>query len=53
MDNPAEDLVVLKQICKELQEELAFAMPDVEKVAMMADEVRYLADCIGTWARKQ
>jgi hypothetical protein len=30
MDNPALDLVVLKQVCKELQRELAFATPDVE-----------------------
>lgn len=53
MDNPAADLVVLKKICNELQKELAFAMPDVEKMARLADEARYLADCIGTWARKQ
>ena len=53
MDNPAHDLIVLKQICKELQKELAFATPDGEKVAMLADEVRYLADCIKQWARMQ
>lgn len=53
MDNPAEDLVVLKKICNELQKELAFAMPDVEKMVKLADEARYLADCIGTWAMKQ
>ena len=51
MDNPALDLVVLKQVCKELQKELAFATPDVESVVRLADEARYLADCIGTWAR--
>ena len=51
MDNPALDLVVLKQVCKELQKELAFATTDAEKVARLADEARYLADCIGTWAR--
>lgn len=53
MDNPALDLVVLKQVCKELQKELAFAVPDAEKVLKLADEARYLADCIGVWARKQ
>ena len=30
MDNPAQDLIVLKKICKELQKELAFSTPDVE-----------------------
>ena len=53
MDNPAADLIVLKKICKELQKELAFAVPDADAVARLADEARYLADCIGTWARKQ
>ena len=53
MDNPAQDLIVLKKICKELQKEIAFATPDVEKVVKLADEARYLADCIATWARKQ
>lgn len=53
MNNPAHDLVVLKQICKELQKELAFAVPDAEVVARLADEARYLADCIGVWAKKQ
>lgn len=53
MDNPAHNLIVLKQICKELQKELAFATPDAEKVAMLSEEARYLAECIGTWARKQ
>ena len=53
MNNPAADLIALKKICKELQKELAFSTTDAEKVAMLADEVRYLADCIGVWARKQ
>lgn len=53
MDNPAADLIVLKKICKELQKEIAFATPDAEKVAQLAEDARYLADCIGTWARKQ
>lgn len=53
MDNPAADLIILKKICKELQKELAFAVPDAEVVARLADEARYLADCIGVWARKQ
>ena len=42
---------MLKKVCKELQKELAFATPDAEKVARLADEARYLADCIATWAR--
>ena len=53
MDNPAADLIVLKKICKELQKELAFAVPDADAVARLAEDARYLADCIGTWARKQ
>ena len=53
MDNPAADLIVLKKICKELQKEIAFATPDAEKVARLAEDARYLAGCIGTWARKQ
>jgi hypothetical protein len=53
MDNPAQDLIVLKKICKELQKELAFAVPDADVVVKLADEAKYLADCIGVWARKQ
>lgn len=53
MDNPSLDLVVLKKICKELQKELAYSVPDVDVVVRLADEARYLADCIATWARKQ
>lgn len=53
MDNPAADLIVLKKICKELQKELAFAKPDPKVVLRLADEARYLAECIGVWARKQ
>lgn len=53
MNNPAADLIALKKICKELQKELAFAVPDAEVVAILAEEARYLADCIGVWARKQ
>lgn len=53
MDNPAADLIALKQTCKELQKELAFAVPDVEVVARLADEARYLADCLKHWAIAQ
>lgn len=53
MDNPAADLIVLKKICKELQKELAFATPDADAVARLAEDARYLADCIGTWARNK
>lgn len=53
MDNPAQDLIVLKKICKELQKELAYASVDKDKVVELADEARYLADCIGVWAREQ
>ena len=52
-NNPAADLIALKKICKELQKELAFAVPDADVVVRLADEARYLADCIGVWARKQ
>lgn len=50
MNNPAADLITLKKICKELQKELAFAVPDTEKVASLAEEARYLADRIKHWA---
>ena len=53
LDNPAQDLIVLKKICKELQKELAYAEADKDKVVELAAEARYLADCIGVWARKQ
>lgn len=53
MDNPAADLIVLKKICKELQKEIAFSTIDAEKVARLAEDARYLADCIATWAGKQ
>lgn len=53
MDNPAADLIVLKKICKELQKELAFAAPDADKIVKLADEARYLADCIKHWAIEQ
>ena len=53
MDNPALDLVALKKICKELQKELAYSSPDLDAVVRLADEARYLADCIGVWARNQ
>lgn len=53
MDNPAQDLIILKKICKELQKELAFATPDADVVVRLADEARYLADCIKHWAIEQ
>ena len=53
MNNPAADLIALKKICKELQKELAFAVPDVEVVARLANEARYLADCVKHWAIEQ
>lgn len=50
MDNPAADLVALKKICVELQRELAYAVPDAEAVARLADDARHLADRIKHWA---
>ena len=50
MDNPAADLVALKKICVELQRELAYAAPDTEVVARLAEDARYLAECIKHWA---
>lgn len=52
-DNPAADLIALKKICKELQKELAFAVPDADAIARLADDARYLADCIKHWAIEQ
>lgn len=46
MDNPALDLITLKKICKELQKELAFSTPDAKKVEKLADEARWLAECL-------
>lgn len=51
--NPAADLIALKQICKELQKELAYAVPDHDAVARLAEDARYLADCIKHWAIEQ
>lgn len=53
MNNPSADLVTLKKICVELQRELAYAVPDADAVALLADEAKYLADSISAWARKQ
>jgi len=50
MDNPAADLVTLKKICVELQRELAYAVPDAEAVVRLAEDARYLAECIKHWA---
>lgn len=50
----AADLIVLKKVCKELEKVMAHTSNiDLDAVARLADEARYLADCIGTWARKQ
>ena len=53
MDNPSADLVTLQKICVELQRELAYAVPDAEEVARLAEDARYLADCIKHWAIEQ
>jgi hypothetical protein len=53
MDDPALDLVVLKKICKELQKELAFAVPDADLVARLADDAAHAANCIKVWAKLQ
>lgn len=50
-DNPAADLIALKKTCKELQNELAYAAPDAKSVARLAEDARYLADCIKHWAK--
>lgn len=52
-NNPAADLIALKKICKELQKELAYSSPDLDAVVRLAENARYLADSISTWARKQ
>lgn len=52
-NNPAADLIALKQICKELQQELAYSVPDTDVVARLAEDARYLADCIKHWAIEQ
>lgn len=52
-NNPAADLIALKKICKELQSELAYAVPDADVVARLAEDARYMADCIKHWAIEQ
>ena len=53
MNNPAADLVALKKICVELQRELAYAAPDAEAIARLADDVVTLGDRLAAWARVQ
>lgn len=53
MDNPSHNLTILKKICVELQRELAYAVPDADAVARLAEDARYLADCIKHWAIEQ
>lgn len=53
MDDPSFDLIELKKLCKELQGELAFAVPDADRVARLADDVVYIGSLIGQWARGQ
>lgn len=52
-NNPAADLIALKKTCKELQNELAYAVPDTDAVARLAEDARYLSDCIKHWAIEQ
>lgn len=53
-ENPTADLIILKKICIALERVMAHTSSmDLDEVARLADEARYLADCIGTWARKQ
>ena len=52
-DNPTSDLIILKKICKELQKELAYAVPDADVVTKLAEDARYLADRIKHWAIAQ
>lgn len=54
MQNPTADLIILKKICIALERVMAHTSSmDLDEVARLADEARYLADSIGTWARKQ
>ena len=53
MDNPAHNLIVLKQICKELQKELAYSMPDVEAIKRLSEDVVHLGAKLADWARAQ
>ena len=53
MDNPAADLITLKKICKELQKELAYSMPDVEAIKRLSEDVVHLGVRLADWARTQ
>lgn len=53
-ENPTADLIILKKICIALERVMAHTSSmDLDEVARLADEARYLADSIETWARKQ
>lgn len=53
MNNPASDLIALKKICNELQRVIAYANSDKEEVARLADDVVFLGEKLGKWARAE
>jgi hypothetical protein len=53
MNNPASDLIALKKICNELQRAIAYSNPDKEQVARLADDVVFLGEQLGKWARAE
>jgi hypothetical protein len=53
MNNPAADLVTLKKICNELQRVIAYSNSDKEEVARLSDDVVFLGEQLGKWARAE
>lgn len=53
MNNPASDLIALKKICNELQRVIAYSNSDKEEVARLADDVVFLGEQLGKWARAE
>jgi len=53
MNNPADDLVALKKLCVELQRVIAYSNSDKEKVARLADDVVFIGEQLGKWARAE
>ena len=50
MNDPVSDLVVLKKICTELQQVMAYSQPDREAVARLAEDVVFIGEELSKWA---
>jgi hypothetical protein len=50
MYDPSSDLVLLKKLCVELQRKLAYSNPDRDKVRVLANDVKEVAESLIDWA---